>query len=124
MLSSIRHLVETELNMNQFGCFDAPAQKRDQAVLFLDCFEQFAQLLLIGKLNGRGNLRRAFDVDFSFRVVAKNSRVAQEKCVTGKAAVLLAVAFDLNAKIGEHRFEGPANIVTVEIGGNLIEILL
>ena len=106
------------------GRLDATAQKRDQSILFLDCFEQLAQLLLIGKFNGRGHLRRAFHVNLALAAIAENRRIAQQKRVTGEPAVLLAVMFHLGAKVCAHRFERPAHVVTVEMGGDLIEIVL
>ena len=124
MLARVRNFVKTQLDVDRFGRFDAAAKQRDEAVLFLDCFQQLADLLLIREIRRGGDLRGAINVDFSLGAIAENAWVAEEQSVAGDEAVLLAVALDLQAKIGAHGFESPANVLIVQKTRDAIEILL
>ncbi len=81
MLSGVRHLVEAELDVHRLGRLDAAAQERDEAVLFIDRFEQLAQLFLTREFDGGGHLRRALDVNLALGAVAENRGIAEDQRV-------------------------------------------
>ncbi len=72
----------------------------------------------------RCHLRRAIDVYFSLGAVAQDGRIAQKQRVACDASVLFAVALDLQAQIGAHGFERPADVVAVQKARDAIEIFL
>ena len=58
------------------------------------------------------------------RAVAENRGIAEDQRVSRDAAVLLAIALDLQAKVRAHGLERPTDVMAVEMSGDAIEILL
>src|SRR5712691_10582602 len=91
VLSGRGHLIDSNLHVDRLRRVNADVEQSHQAVLFLNGREQFAQLRLVGKLGGGGNLRRALHVHLLRRGIRQQGWIAKSQGVAGDLLVALAL---------------------------------
>src|SRR5258706_15265715 len=83
-------------------------------MLFLDGFQQVAQLLLAGEIDSADHLRGAFDVNLARKVVAEYRSAAERQRALHDAFVALAFVGQLLLQILAYRLQRPAGVMAIQ----------